>query len=191
MENRDKENFAMLLTGLAETYGKSISEGVLGIWWDVLKTYDLSDVQRAISDHMRDADKGQWMPKPADLIRQIDGSGETRALRAWSKVWKAAGSVGQYQSVVFDDKTIHRVIETMGGWIKLCRTSLEEEPFVAKEFQRRYTGDKNWTVGPEVLIGVAEMENQSKGLPIDPPRLISDETKAIEHEQARIEHANS
>jgi len=62
-----------------------------------------------------------WMPKIADIVRMIDGSTQSAAATAWAKVMRAVGSVGQYQSLAFDDPVIHLAIDETGGWISLCR----------------------------------------------------------------------
>lgn len=73
MKTRDKQAFMQTLTALADLYGKPISDAGWAIWWAALEHYSLAKVQQALSAHVRDPDRGQWMPKPADVVRQIDG----------------------------------------------------------------------------------------------------------------------
>lgn len=73
MKARDKEAFLQTLTAISELYGKSLSSAGLQIWWSALENYSLAQVQQALSAHARDPDRGQFMPKPADVVRQIDG----------------------------------------------------------------------------------------------------------------------
>lgn len=73
MKTRDKQVFMQTLTAVADLYAKPISDAGWQIWWGALKHYPLSCVQQALSAHVKDPDRGQWMPKPADVVRQIDG----------------------------------------------------------------------------------------------------------------------
>lgn len=77
MKTRDKPAFMQTLTAVADLYGKPISEAGWSIWWAALECYSLTKVQQALSAHVRDPDRGQFMPKPADVVRQIDGSKPT------------------------------------------------------------------------------------------------------------------
>lgn len=155
---------------------------VLRLFWEVLKGYDLADVQRAVMAHMSDPDAGQFAPKPADLIRIIDGDTKTRSAIAWAKVDNAIRRVGQYASVIFDDPLIHATVSDMGGWTELCRVMTDELPFKASEFDNRYRAYcKQPPAGyPRQLAGVIATENGAKGFDAEPPVLIGDSDKAKE-----------
>lgn len=73
MKARDKQAFVQTLTAISELYGKALSSAGLQIWWAALEHYSLAQVQQALSNHAKDPDRGQFMPKPADVVRQIDG----------------------------------------------------------------------------------------------------------------------
>lgn len=182
MEPRDISKFTTMMAGIGELYGKDISAQLTDIYWRALKHYELQDVQRAFQVHVNNPDKGQFFPKPADVVRFIEGSGETKALQAWAKVEKAMIQVGRYQSVVFDDPLIHAVIEDMGGWIKLCAIKNEGLPFYANEFQKRYMGFvlKKPNLYPKYLCGASEQENAKNGFESAAPLLIGDAEKAVE-----------
>ena len=77
MKQRDKQAFAQMLTAMSELYGKEASSAYMRLWWNALQHFPLAKVQQAFSDHVKDPDRGQWMPKPADIIRQIDGGRPT------------------------------------------------------------------------------------------------------------------
>lgn len=181
MNDNDKIPFFQLLVGASEIIGKDLSKHGMKLYWELLKKYDYPDVARAFNAHAANPDVGQFMPKPADIIKFIEGSSETRALQAWSKVSKAIGSVGPYQSVVYDDLIIHLVVRDMGGWIQLCTITDDELPFRAREFEKRYAGftqnppDKY----PNRLIGIAEGANSVIGHEIESPILIGDHSKAM------------
>jgi len=180
MHTADMNKFAQLITTIGELYGKSISKPLMEIYWQALKRFELSDLQRALQAHANNPDSGQFLPKPADVVRYIEGSGETKALQAWAKVEKAISHVGSYQSIAFDDPLIHAVLDDMGGWIKLCSITIDEMPFRANEFQKRYTGfvNKPPERHPKYLCGITERDNGKDGYAIKPPLLIGDPKKA-------------
>lgn len=181
MRDTDSKALGVMLKAVMAMHGKELTAPVFDIWWEVLKAYELTDVRRALNVHMQNPDAGQFPPKPADIIRYLQGSTGTQALRAWSKVEKAIRHVGPYQSVVFDDPSIHAVINDMGGWIKVCEGNDDELPFKAREFERRYQG---YALNPpreypKALIGMAEAENRRDGFKLPPPVLIGNEGKAL------------
>ena len=51
----------------------------------------------------------------ADILRMMQGTSLDSALSAWAKVDKAVRRVGTYETIVFDDEIIHRVIHDMSG----------------------------------------------------------------------------
>lgn len=138
MKDSERSDFARLLTGVAELYGKKMSPMLMNIYWAALKRFDLVAIRQSINRHVNNVDIGQFMPKPADIIRHLEGDGETHALKAWSKVESAIRSIGGYDSVIFDDPLIVVVVKSMGGWPRLCGMLTKDIPFHAGEFMRRY-----------------------------------------------------
>jgi len=180
VEPTDREAFVTALVAVAEIHGKKLSTPAITLYWNVLERYPVEEVLQALSRHLEDPDVGQFMPKPADVVRNIDGSSDTRSMLAWTKAIKAASSVGSYESVVFDDWRIHAVISDMGGWISLCSIQEDELPFRAREFEKRYRGYLRRTGDyPRRLIGRNETHNVQKGHAVDPPVLIGDRGKAM------------
>ena len=158
-------DFSGLLTDALNVYGQRTSKGVIDVWWNALKKYEFNIVQQAFSDHVVDTDVGQFAPKPANIIRNIEGSRETRAMIAWSKVHKAIRLIGGGTTVCFDDRFIHATIGDMGGWIKLCAVEEDEMPFKAREFEKRYDSHAKHGVSefPRKLIGNHDAQNTAQG----------------------------
>lgn len=167
MQDADKQVFLRTLGRVLSFYKQEANEFVTGVWWESLRPYDLAAVQEAFNRHAVNPDVGQFAPKPADIVRMIGGTSTDAAMMAWSKVEKAVRSIGQYQSVIFDDPLIHRVVEDMGGWVKMCNCPSENDfVFVGKEFQTRYRGFAMRNERPEypaALIGHAEASNVTTG----------------------------
>ena len=174
----DFQKFHDGIAGVMSFYGKSVSSFALDVWWTALKVYDLAAIVDAFNRHLANPDAGQFAPKPADIIRILQGSSQDSALAAWAKVDLAVRRVGTYCDVVFDDALIHRVIQDMGGWIAFGTKAENEWPFVAKEFENRYRGFRFRGERPQyppTLIGIATAHNFRKGYKSGTPVLIGQE----------------
>lgn len=181
MQTGDFQKFREGIAGVMGFYGKSVSTFALDVWWNALKRYDLTAIVDAFNRHLANPDAGQFVPKPADVIRMLQGSTQDSALRAWAKVDQAVRRVGTYCDVVFDDALIHRVIQDMGGWMAFGTRLEDEWPFVAKEFENRYRGFTLRSESPPylpVLTGIASAQNSLKGYGSDAPVLVGDEQAA-------------
>jgi hypothetical protein len=180
MSPSDKTKFIEVLSGVHDFYGKDLSKFALAVWLQACETFDVQQVSKALSAHLMDPERGQFMPKPADIVRQIQGTNTDRSLIAWGKVMEACQRVGAYQSVAFDDGLIHAAIEDMGGWMKLCRSSTDELGYIQKRFCDTY---KAYAGRPEVafpglLLGEHDAANAAKGYRSNPPVLIGNPEKA-------------
>jgi hypothetical protein len=174
MQATDRKHFGEMLVAVAAVYGKDMSPAVVAIYFSALAPYDLAAVRQAFDRYVRNPDTGQFMPKPADLIRMIDGGTQDLALIAWTEVERSIRRIGSYADVEFADKRIHCVISDMGGWIRLCETTEESLPFVAKEFQTRYRAYSLRGEVPDAteLIGRETAENARLGYAKKPPTQI-------------------
>lgn len=183
MTESDRAAMGELLTQVLSFYGQSVSPFALGVWWQACQGFELAQVRRAMTAHAMDPDRGQWAPKPADIVRQLQGTMADRSLIAWGKVMDAIRRVGAYQSVVFDDGAIHAAIEDMGGWPNTCRTKDSELPFLQRRFcdlHRAYSlRQGNF---PARLAGESEQQNRQHGFPVHAVMLIGDPQKAAQVE---------
>ncbi len=183
MNQADLDEFTQWLTELCVLYKMPVSERLIDLYWEVLACFPFAEVKAAFKAHLSNPDTGQFMPKPADVIRYLQGGSQTQALQAWSKVATTIRSVGGYTSVVFDDPIIHVVMVEMGGWIYLCQTLLKDLPFRAHEFKQRYAA---YVLHPPLhypkhLIGSIEGQNRMNGYhsAIKPPLFIGDPEQAL------------
>lgn len=177
MTSDDYGVFTDMLQALADLYGKRLTEFSIGIYWRALEHIDLPVVREAMNRHVTSPDIGQFMPKPADIIRMTQGSSQDKALQAWHKVDRAVRTVGVHRSVVFDDALIHRAVAEMGGWIALGSKTEDDWPFVAREFEQRYRAFASRQERPDyppVLVGISEANNNRRGQASEPPALIGD-----------------
>ncbi len=160
MTDREKPEFMKLLISTADLYKQELSSDVVELWWNALKSLSLVQVKRAFSKHIQDPAKGEWMPKPANIIAKIKGSPERSALLAWAEVEEAVSKVGRYETVQFADPVINAVVRNLGGWIWLCDQNLDE-PWTQKEFERRYLAYSEVGAGlNEPLPGLLQIQNR-------------------------------
>jgi len=163
MKQSEKVIFTRLMLSIAELYQKKISVQQIEIYWRSFHNFSLDVIREALDKHVLNPDNGQFMPKPADIIRFLQGTSEQQALHAWDKVTSAISDIGSYMSIIFDDPLIHLVVGEMGGWIKLCESSEKVLLFRGQEFQKRYRcyiGQKSLPY-PRQLTGIIEQVNQS------------------------------
>ncbi|HEP6426919.1 TPA: hypothetical protein VDB83_001190 [Burkholderia cenocepacia] len=184
MIGNDRNEFAALMAGVYGFYGKDASDFALDVWWQAMSPYDFEAVKDALNRHCVNPDSGQFLPKPADVVKMLSGSTQDAALVAWAKVDRAVREVGTYRSVVFDDAVIHRVVTDMGGWVQIGSKDDNEWPFVRNEFVNRYRGYRMRSEIPEylpVLVGISESSNQRHGFQSEGPTLLgnSDMARAV------------
>lgn len=182
MTESDKPAFATLMTDALAFYGKDVSRFALDVWWQACQPFAFEQVTRALTRHAMDAERGQFAPKPADIVRQLSGTTTDRAMLAWGKVIDAASRVGAYSDVVFDDAAIHAAVEDLGGWPKLCRGEAKDLSYLQHRFCQSYTAytDRGTFDYPRRLGGDRSSDEmyQRRGLPPPKPAIVGDLAKA-------------
>lgn len=170
MRPTDKPKFLTVLAGVHDFYAKELSTFAGQVWWQACEQFDIEQVTKALSAHLMDAERGQWMPKPADIVRQLQGTHADRSLMAWGKVHDAMQRVGGYASVDFGDDATHQAIHDMGGWTVLCRSTVDELPFLQRRFceAHRVYAQRGAPDAPPVLIGEFEAVNRLEGKAVAP-----------------------
>lgn len=177
MIERDRPEFAEMMSAIYAFHRQECTDSALEIWWVAMKQFDFAAVRRALGQQTMNPDSGQFLPKPADVVKMLGGSTLDSALVAWTKVDRAVSSLGAYHTVVFDDPLIHRVIEEMGSWVVLCKCSAKDWPFRQHEFLNRYRSYKSRgeiPPYPPKLVGIIDGENTAKGFEEGPPLLVGD-----------------
>lgn len=173
MTPNDRERFALLIADVLGFYGQTPSKFALTVWWQACQPFEFEAVQRALGRHAMDPEVGQFAPKPADLVRQMQGTPTDRAAKAWGMVIDAASKVGAYADVAFDDPIIHAVVMDLGGWPVLCRTNTDELGYLRHRFTEGYRayarrGDlQNW---PRQLCGDRSPDETYLARGLQPPR---------------------
>lgn len=172
MNAAQRERFSELLGDALGFYGQAVTAFSLSVWWQACERYEFEQVAKALTAHAMDPDRGQFAPKPADIVRQLQGTHTDRSLMAWGKVFEAMQRIGAYTSVDFGEPAIHCAIEDMGGWQKLCRSTMDELPFVQKRFcetHKAYSLRGDMLRDIPALMGELEQRNRIGGHPTKPP----------------------
>ncbi len=178
MRDIERQEFTKLITEVLAFYRQDASKFAMSIWWQACQKFELDQVSKALSAHAMDPDRGQFPPKPADIVRQLGGTSTDRAALAWGKVLEAAQRIGAYTDVVFDDPAIHACIEDLGGWPKVCRTETKDLGYMQHRFcesHRAYTSRGRFDY-PRRLIGDRSPDEMfvRKGLPLPRPMFVGD-----------------
>lgn len=181
---RDRSAFAALITDALAFYRQDASTFALNVWWAACERFDLEQVSNALTAHAMDPERGQFAPKPSDVVRQLAGTATDRAMIAWGKVMGAISAVGAYTDVVFDDPAIHAVVEDLGGWVKVCRGEVAELSYLQHRFTeayRAYTGRGTFEF-PRVLSGDRAPDEmfRRRGLPPPKPACVGDPQRAAQ-----------
>jgi hypothetical protein len=167
MRRTDRKSFIEALAAVYALYRVDLSPAVTEIWWRALQPYEIEQVQEALGRHSVNPDTGQFVPKPADVVKILEGTTSDSAILAWAKVTEAVRRFGSWDSVQFDDFIIHKVISDLGGWPELCATGAKEWDFKAKAFQAAYRAYRNRPSAefPKHLPGRIEIQNNASGYP--------------------------
>jgi hypothetical protein len=104
---------------------------------------------------------------------------------AYDKVEEAFYGAGVYQTVIFDDTVIHKVIESLGGWIAYCEQPEKDVKWWKKDFERLYKQYAPLVAAgqleaPKQLFGQHAINNVDEKEWIDRPALIGDHEKIRE-----------
>ena len=71
MGELDKKSFAELIKGAAMVFDKDIGTPTLKIYFSLLREFTFNEVSKGVENHLKNPKSGQFMPKPADIIREI------------------------------------------------------------------------------------------------------------------------
>lgn len=174
MRAEDRAEFVRLLSDVMAFYRQDCSEFAISVWLQACDPFDMEQVRKAMTAHATDPERGQFAPKPADIVKALQGTHADASLLVWGMVHGAMATVGAYRSVDFGSPAIHAAITDLGGWPFLCRTSINDLPFVQKRFCDSYRvyRARGADGAPAYLAGESESMNALNGKPVaEPERL--------------------
>lgn len=167
MNEKDKERFSVLVHALSATCNRECDEALLMGYWIGLSDLEWSAFETACKRAIREC---KFMPSPAEL-RQMAGemTANQRSVLAWSAVERAAGEIGSYRSVDFEDPLINAVIRSMGGWPQLLlRGGHDFDKWARQEFIKAYEALDGVNVGSEECEPLPGLQTKK-----EPPRTVS------------------
>tara|TARA_R110000850_G_C9855850_1_gene455788 strand:- start:14 stop:625 length:612 start_codon:yes stop_codon:yes gene_type:complete len=171
MQKHEEVEFKETLIGLGEYYGKEITGSLTKIYWYDLKPLSIDQLKQAASAHRMNPDNGQFFPKTADLMRQINGTSkqndqllEDKADLSWMVVLGEVKRVGSYESLKMEDKQALAAVKSIGGWRFICSKTEAELVWLHKEFIAAYKNFERTPVEalPNNLPGRILLENAKK-----------------------------
>ena len=185
MTDQDKKDFSIIMLGVAENYGQTLTANGIALRFEMLKAYPLSEV-RAAAVSILQSRKYTSMPTVADFLEHISGgSAEDKSETEAGKVLEAIERHGRYYSVVFDEPVTQAVImQAYGGWPQLCADCgvEESEHWFRKGFAKTWAaysrqGIKHFGHIP----GLTELTNNQNGHSewTDQPKLVGNVQKAL------------
>jgi hypothetical protein len=146
MQDIDKNNFTELMNGIGELYNKPITKPLLRIYFGAFKDLTIEQVEHGMNGHITSTDQaGSFFPKPADVIRVLFGTSkqqsqsvEDKAELSWSVIVNQISSIGSYGSPKIEDRQAMAALKGMGGWVRLCGSTVDELTWKKKEFISLY-----------------------------------------------------
>lgn len=133
----DRKRFLAELLAVHGLYDKALTEIQIRLWCDTLAGQDTDAVCRALQAHVADTDRGQFCPKPADILRVIRGTSTDAALVAWQDVLSQARRIGRAGVPTLTDAQ-RAGLDGIGGWARLCNSDESEHGFIQREFVANY-----------------------------------------------------
>jgi len=183
MRPDDIPKLTKMVTDALAYYRQDVSEFTLHVWVQACQPFTLEEVSKALTAHVTDAERGQFAPKVADIVRVLSGTTTDRAALAWGKVLGAISAVGAYSDVVFDDPAIHAAIEDLGGWVKICRGEVAELSYLQHRFcqsHKAYTGRGTFDFQRKLLGDRSpDSDYEKRGLPVPKPAIVGDRQQAM------------
>jgi hypothetical protein len=128
----DKQRLVQTLLGVYGFYERELTELHIRIWTDALAGISIATLEEAFARHLRDPDAGRFIPKPADILRQIKGSNEDAALVAWGDVLSSARAGGGFRGDVCP--ATREAVAAMGGFSVICRANEDQNGFLQRRF---------------------------------------------------------
>lgn len=129
----DRNRLLKTLAGCFAYYERELSEVVVSVWLADLAGHSPDAIDAAFVRHRRDPQRGQWLPKTADILRHLQADDSERRQAAWAGVLSEARRVGNYGR---PDLTAEQqsAVDAVGGWRAVCHCDERELGFMQRRF---------------------------------------------------------
>lgn len=145
MNSQDQNKFKELITVMSETYGEEFTPAKVKLWWNLFKPHSIEVFEQALYAHIACTDAGMFSPKPANLMKFINGTTkeneqlvEDRAEMAWACIELEISRIGSYGTLELEDKQAIAAVKAIGGWQQLCASTYDQLVWKKKEFMSAY-----------------------------------------------------
>lgn len=119
MIEADFAPFARMLDTVYALHGKSLNAEAKALFFRAMSQFPLPMVRAALDGHVRDPERGQFPPKPADLMAQIVGKAQSDGRPGADEAWAISlTSRDEAKTVVWTQE--------MAEAFEVCRPVLEE-----------------------------------------------------------------
>ena len=133
MREHDIEQFQALVDDAATLLGKPpLGDRQTALYFGILADYPIEAVEAGLKAHMRDPQRGRFMPTPADVVAQIDGMVEQQDGRPGTEEAWALALRGQDEA-----DTIVWTAEMSQAWV-VARVVLPDEVGARMAFKETY-----------------------------------------------------
>jgi len=137
MKNSEKRRFGKMLLSLGELWEKKIEASTIALYFDILKKYDIEDVENAGHAIMQNE---TYFPRPEAFRRYIEQDAETSAISAWTRILDTISAGGPYTTTSMEDQAAGAAIRAIGGWDRLLKMNNFEQQAIQRNFERVYVG---------------------------------------------------
>ena len=129
MENTNRQEFARIMTGIAELFGKPMSKDLMEIYWMACVEMPIQAFREAAT---KAAKSCEFIPKPVDFLKQALEY-ELTALEAWAQ------AVGSFSGMRSPPNSVRdKAVDMIGGWNMIGQCNYDKLPFLEKRFCEAY-----------------------------------------------------
>lgn len=129
----DRERLLQTLVAVYAYYDRELSEFAISVWLEDLEEHPVDAVCEAFKRHRRDPERGQWLPKSADILRQLQGDKAEAVQLAWARLLLQVRTLGSYGRPNLDPAS-RLALDGLGGWGAVCRATERDLAFLQRRF---------------------------------------------------------
>jgi len=147
----DRERLLTTLAAVYAFYERELTELACEFWCDDMGNFPVDAVERAFAAHRRDPERGQWLPKPADIIRQLQGDTTQRAALAWGEALDCARAGGAGYARL--QPATRAALDSIGGMLALRRADDSQVSFLQRQFVAAHKAEQHRDSAHALLLG--------------------------------------
>jgi hypothetical protein len=134
MFKHDFDTFNQLLSDVGVMYGKQLSTMQVSMYFRALAKYSIEAIQAAIDAHVCNAERGRFMPLPADIIQKIEAIVITNDNRPnTEEAWGIASRL------VDENETVVITTEIQEAWsVAYSLIEMGDKFSAARAFKEKY-----------------------------------------------------